>query len=85
MPNIKALKARAHALNPVVMIGNKGLTDAVLLEIEAALETHELIKVKIAAARDERSVIAQKIAEATEADLIQTIGQMAIFFRPSES
>ena len=85
MPNIKELKTRAHALNPFVMIGNKGLTDAVLLEIEAALDTHQLIKVKIAASRDERSVIAKRIADASEASLIQTIGQMAIFFRPNES
>ncbi|MDF2530033.1 MAG: uncharacterized protein K0Q57_913, partial [Gammaproteobacteria bacterium] len=60
-------KMQAHALKPVVMIGNKGLTDNVLAEMNIALDHHELIKVKIAADRDERAEIIQEILDKTGA------------------
>ena len=77
----KKLRAEAHTLNPVVMIGQSGLTAAVLAEIEQALGSHELIKVKIRAERDERKVISEKICTDTGAELIQTIGQIAVIYR----
>jgi len=77
----KKLKAQAHPLNPVVMIGQAGLTPAVIKEINIALDTHELIKVKIRAERDERSVIRDQICEETQSELIQSIGQIAVIFR----
>lgn len=77
----KKLRAEAHTLNPVVMIGQSGLTAAVLAEIEQALNSHELIKVKIRAERDERKVISEKICADTGAELIQTIGQIAVIYR----
>jgi RNA-binding protein len=77
----KKLKAQAHALNPVVMIGQSGLTPAVLKEINLALDTHELIKVKIRAERNERSIISQQICADTQAELVQSIGQIAVVFR----
>ena len=77
----KKLRADAHALKPVVMIGQSGLTAAVLAEIEQALNTHELIKVKIRAERDERKLISEKICTDTGAELIQTIGQIAVIYR----
>jgi RNA-binding protein len=77
----KKLKAQAHPLNPVVMIGQAGLTPAVLKEIDLALYTHELIKVKIRAERDERNVIREQICADTSAELVQSIGQVAVFFR----
>ena len=77
----KKLKAQAHPLNPVVMIGQAGLTPAVLKEIDLALDTHELIKVKIRAERDERNIIRQQISVDTRAELVQSIGQVAVFFR----
>jgi RNA-binding protein len=77
----KKLRAEAHTLNPVVMIGQSGLTAAVLAEIEQALSSHELIKVKIRAERDERKVISEKICTVTGAELIQTIGQIAVIYR----
>ena len=63
----KKLRAEAHTLNPVVMIGQSGFTVAVLAEIEQALSSHELIKVKIRAERDERKVISEKICTDTGA------------------
>ncbi|ASF47163.1 ribosome assembly RNA-binding protein YhbY [Methylovulum psychrotolerans] len=77
----KQLRANAHTLKPVVMIGQSGLTDAVLAEIELALDSHELIKVKIRAERDERKLISEKICGATGAELIQAIGQIAVLYR----
>lgn len=79
------LKALAHALKPVVIIGGKGLTSAVLDEIEIALAHHELIKIKIGAAeRDERQQMADEIATSLKADIVQIIGRVGIFFRPSD-
>ena len=77
----KKLRAEAHTLNPVVMIGQSGLTAAVLAEIEQALDSHELIKVKIRAERGERKLISEKICADTGAELIQAIGQIAVIYR----
>jgi RNA-binding protein len=77
----KKLRAVAHTLKPVVIVGQSGLTSAVLAEIELALDSHELIKVKIRAERDERKLISEKICTDTGAELIQTIGQIAVIYR----
>lgn len=79
--NKKKLRAQAHALKPVVMIGQSGLTAAVLAEIEQALNSHELIKVRIRAERDERRLISEKISADTGAELIQSIGQIVVIYR----
>jgi RNA-binding protein len=77
----KKLKSKAHSLKPVVIIGQHGLTDAVLAEIELALDYHELIKIKIRAERAERQLISEKIHTRTGAELIQSIGQIAVIYR----
>lgn len=77
----KQLKARAHPLNPVIMIGQAGLTDAVIKETNVALDAHELIKVRIRAERDERREISQQICAETGAELIQSIGQIVVLYR----
>jgi len=77
----KKLKALAHTLNPIVMIGQSGYTAAVLSEIEIALDNHELIKLRIRAERDDRKLITEKICSDTNAELIQTIGQILVIFR----
>jgi RNA-binding protein len=63
------------------VLGQAGLTDAVLTEIGFALNCHELIKIKIRAEKDERSIIVKDICEKTGASLIQTIGQIAVIYR----
>jgi RNA-binding protein len=79
------LKARAHHLKPVVMTGNAGLTDAVLNEIDIALEHHELIKVRVNAGdRDERERMIAQICDSSHADLVQNIGHIAILFRRAQ-
>ena len=77
----KKLRAEAHKLKPVVIIGQSGLTAAVLAEIEQTLDCHELIKLKIRAERDERKQISEKICADTGSVLIQSIGQIAIIYR----
>jgi RNA-binding protein len=77
----KKLRAEAHTLKPVVMIGQSGLTAAVLAELNIALNTHELLKVRIRAERDERKLIIEQICTEAGAELIQTIGQIAVIYR----
>ena len=79
----KALKARAHPLHPVVTIGDKGLTPAVLREIDVNLRSHELIKVK--AATDERAAreaFLARICAALDAQPVQHIGKILVIHRP---
>lgn len=76
------LKARAHALEPAVQVGNAGLTDAVVGEIERALAARELIKVKILADRDARDEIAAAICARTEAANVQQVGKVVVLWRP---
>jgi len=78
----KQLKARAHTLDPVVMIGAKGLTDEVVKEVELALKAHELIKVRAAALdRGTREVAFQALCERTGADAVQHIGKVFVLYR----
>ena len=76
------LRGLAHHLKPVVLMGQAGLKDTVLAEIDGALTHHELVKVKVAAEdRDDRARIIEAIVASTGADLVQTIGHMAVLFR----
>lgn len=78
----KTLKARGHGLNPVVWIGDAGLSPAVVAEIELALDHHELIKVKVRVGdRTERARVIEAIQGQTKAELIQRIGNIALFYR----
>lgn len=77
-----ALKARAHHLHPVVMVGQKGLTDAVIQETDTALRAHELIKVRVLGDdRDERITICNELCAATGAQLVQHIGKLLVLYR----
>ncbi len=81
----RELKQRAHHLRPVIIIGNKGLTEAVQLEIERALLDHELIKIKINADDKElRKKMAEEICQKREAAFIHSIGHTIIIYRESE-
>ncbi|MEC4747901.1 YhbY family RNA-binding protein [Methylomicrobium sp. Wu6] len=77
----KRLRAEAHSHKPVIMIGQAGLTPAVLAEIEIALDCHELLKVRIRAEREERQTIGDEIIASTGAEMIQMIGQIAVLYR----
>ena len=81
----KHLRGLGHALKPVVMIGNAGLTDSVAAEIDAALEHHELIKVRVRVGdRKERDQVVDGVVVRLRAALIQRIGNMALLYRPAE-
>ena len=78
----KTLKALAHALNPVVMIGDKGLTPAVIKEIDQALEAHQLIKIRVFGDdRAFRLALLQEISDLTISAPIQHIGKLLVFYR----
>ena len=79
------LRGLAHGLKPVIQTGNKGLTPALLKELSGALEHHELIKVKLGSEdRDERRTQIAELAERSGAELVQSIGRVACFYRHNE-
>lgn len=75
------LRGLAHHLKPVVWIGQHGISENVVAELELALDTHELVKIKIADERDARKELTEKICKDTKAELVQMIGQMSVVFR----
>lgn len=79
----RELKAKAHAINPVVMIGVAGLSAAVLKELDQALKSHELIKVKVFDGEtDARAAVLQEICEQLDAAPVQHIGKILVIYRP---
>ncbi|WP_418113913.1 ribosome assembly RNA-binding protein YhbY [Vibrio scophthalmi] len=79
------LKGLAHSLKPVVLLGANGLTEAVLAEIEIALNHHELIKVKIATEdRETKILIVDAIVRESGAEKVQVIGKTLVLFRQTE-
>ena len=78
----KYLRGLAHQKKPVVMLGNQGLTENVMKEIDKALEFHELIKIKVRVGdRKERDDVLARIVDAQECLLIQRVGNAATLFR----
>ncbi len=78
------LKARAHALEPVVHIGHGGVTDAVVAEVNRSLVAHELIKVRAGGPdRDERKAHFAAVCARTGATSVQTVGKVMVLWRPN--
>ncbi|MFP3873615.1 MAG: ribosome assembly RNA-binding protein YhbY [Thiohalophilus sp.] len=81
----KFLRQRAHHLKPVVIVGQHGLGENILAEVDNALAHHELIKVRVNAAdREERQQLIEQISEHSQAEQVQLIGHVAVFYRPAE-
>lgn len=81
----KRLRTIGHQLNPVVTVGDKGLTANVLTEVARALDDHELIKVKIVTEdREDKKDIIHELLSKTGATLVQTIGHIALILRNVE-
>lgn len=79
----RAFRAEAHHLTPVVMVGNDGLTAPVLHEIDIALTSHGLIKIRVFSdERDEREAMLVRIADELDAAPIQHIGKLLVLWRP---
>ena len=79
----RGLRAQAHHLHPVIMIGEAGLTPPVLKEIDIALKSHELIKIRVLGDdRNRRAGMIGEICAAVDASPVQQIGKILVIFRP---
>ena len=77
----KYLRGLAHSYKPLVQIGKEGLSESVIRAIDTALEAHELIKLKIAAERDEREQFVPVIEARLNCECVGTVGRIAILYR----
>ncbi|CAM3990180.1 ribosome assembly RNA-binding protein YhbY [Vreelandella rituensis] len=78
----KAFRSIGHHLSPVVTVSENGVSENLLAELDRALNDHELIKVKLALPeRDDRAVMISELLADSRAELIQTIGKMALLYR----
>jgi RNA-binding protein len=78
----KHLRRLAHPLSPIVMMGNAGLTDGVVNELDRALTDHELVKVSARVGeRDARNEALATLAARTSAQLVQRVGHVGVFYR----
>jgi len=80
-PHRRRLRALAHPLKPVVLVGQGGLKDSVVQAVDAALLDHELIKVHLRQPEDKHAA-AQALADATGAALCGLVGHVVILYRP---
>ena len=79
------LRGQAHGLKAMLQVGGKGVSDALVAEVDGALEHHELIKVKVAATdREVRDAMVDELAKRAGAALVQRIGHTAVLYRPSK-
>ena len=82
---LRFLRGKAHALRPVVMLGQKGLTDNVVAETVQALRDHELIKVRVRAAdRGTREALLADLVSRSDCALVNRIGHVAILYRAAQ-
>jgi RNA-binding protein len=78
----KHLRRLAHPLRPLVMLGNAGLTDGVVSELDRALTDHELVKVAARVGeRDSRNAVLAALVSRTGAELVQRVGNVGVFYR----
>ena len=81
----KHYRTIGHNLHPLVTVAGKGLTENIQLEVDRALEDHELIKVKFAVGdREVKKQLIKELAEIVEAEIVQEIGNIALLLRKSE-
>ncbi|MBU6198463.1 MAG: YhbY family RNA-binding protein [Xanthomonadaceae bacterium] len=79
------LRGLAHTLKPVILTGNKGITPALVKEFSAALDQHELVKAKLGSEdRAERRAQIAELGQSANAELVQSIGRVACFYRRNE-
>ncbi|RAO77912.1 ribosome assembly RNA-binding protein YhbY [Dyella jiangningensis] len=79
------LRSLAHDLHPVILLGAKGATDAVVKELDLALSHHELVKVKLSGGdKEERQQQIDFLAEGTRSESVQQIGHIVVLFRRNE-
>ncbi|HAD08934.1 MAG TPA: ribosome assembly RNA-binding protein YhbY [Porticoccaceae bacterium] len=82
--NKKHLRRIGHSLTPIVTVAGKGLSENVVAELNRALDDHELIKVKLAVGdKAARQAVINEISTTCEAQVVQTIGHIALLFKKS--
>lgn len=80
----KSLRTKAHSLKPSVMIGQNGLTDTVLAEIDNALNAHDLIKIRIRGVdKNKRTEMCEQIEQQLNAEVADQIGSITVLYRPA--
>ncbi|MEI7489402.1 MAG: YhbY family RNA-binding protein [Chryseobacterium sp.] len=80
------LKKLAQQLKPVVIIGQKGLTEAVINEADVALKAHECIKIKISGwEKQDKTTMVNTICQQNKAEFIHSVGNMFIVFRKKDA
>ncbi len=78
----KQFKSIGHHLKPVVTVAEQGLSEGVMAELDRALNDHELIKVQLRLTdRDDRAAILTELCQQSSAELVQSIGKMALVYR----
>ncbi|MCB1875505.1 MAG: ribosome assembly RNA-binding protein YhbY [Chromatiales bacterium] len=78
------LRGLAASLKPVVTVGQGGLSEAVMRELELSLEHHELLKIRLSGVeRDDKAAMIEQVCRDTDAALVQTIGHVAVLYRPN--
>ena len=79
------LRGLGHHLDPVVMLGKAGLTESIVTKVSEALDTHELIKVKLQDGCElDRKLAADQLAKVTHAQIVQILGRTFLLYRPTE-
>lgn len=79
----RQLRARGHALRPIVQVGRDGIDDGLIAALDRALEDHELVKIKVGeAAGLERHAAADELAAKTGSDVAQVLGNTVLLYRP---
>ena len=84
-PQLTHLRQLAHEIKPIIIIGNKGLTENVMEEIKLALEHHELIKVRVNAGdRELRAEMIEKIKQDCSAEIVVAIGHIVGLYKEAK-
>jgi RNA-binding protein len=78
----RKLKGRAQLLEPTVLVGKLGLSPQVVAALDAALQSHELVKVRFDEFKDQRKELARQLAARTQSHLVTLIGHVAVLYRP---
>ncbi|MEP5566767.1 MAG: YhbY family RNA-binding protein [Halioglobus sp.] len=79
---IKQLRTIGHKLKPIVTVAGKGLSDAVIAEVDRALSQHELIKIKLAVGgKDAKTAVTEELCERAGAEVVQSIGNVILVLR----
>jgi RNA-binding protein len=78
------LRAMAHDLQPIVMVGKEGLSENVVKALDEALACHELVKVKFQANKEDTRDISEDLAKKTKSEVVSVIGFTSVFYKKSE-